>query len=114
MPQLTQTVLQTFKAIHLPKILRLGFFWGEYIRKYWFLSLLKKERNTVYIQGMDFKLRNLSNVYNHVYNIWQQTGQSNFLERVFFYLPQHAFGFGPASARSFSIQPGIFLYLFLF
>lgn len=60
---------------------------------------------------MDFKLRNLSNVCNHVYNIWQQTGQSNFLETVFFYHPQHAFGFGPASARSFSIQPEIFFYI---
>lgn len=48
---------------------------------------MKKERNTVYVQGMDFKLRNLSNVYNHVCNIWQQTGQSNFLERLFFIIP---------------------------
>lgn len=29
MPQLTQTVLQMFKAIHLPKILRLGFLGGN-------------------------------------------------------------------------------------
>lgn len=86
-------------------------FVGECIQKYLFLSLLKKERNCVYVQGMDFKLRNLSNVYNRVYNIWQQTGQSNFLETVFFYHPQRAFGFGPASTRSFSIQLGIFLYL---
>lgn len=59
---------------------------------------------------MDFKLRNLNNVNNHVYNIWQQTGQSNFLETVFFYHSQHAFGFGPASSRSFSIQLGRFFF----
>lgn len=87
----------------------LEFYGGMYSKKL-FLSLLKKERHIVYIEGTDFKQRSLNNVYNHVYNIWQQTGQSSFLETVFFYHSQHAFGFGPASSRSFSISLGIFFY----
>lgn len=36
------------------------------------------------------------------------------METVGFYHPQHAFGFGSASTRSFSIQPGIFFFFFIY
>ena len=63
---------------------------------------------------MDLKLRNLSNVYNHVYNIWQQTGQRNFLETVFFYHPQHAFGLALLQLKVFPSSLGFFCVCFYF
>lgn len=125
MLQLTQTVLQVSNSFifiaHLSNLNAIicqkysGWnFIGECIWKHLFLFLLEKQRNTVYVQGVGFKWRNLSNVYSHVYNIWQQTGQSNFLETVFFYLLQHVLGLALLQLEVFPSILGCFYILFYF